>query len=393
MMIPTGGDGGPAMPQNAADPQDSPEEIAKDAEGDLKDARFYNRPGATRAAFNDDWQQCRLIARGSRTPTGMIPYHYNPALVSPVAIGVGGLLGGLIAGAIAQGQQRRANRRNCLMIRGWRLVDVPPADAARVAAMTPDQRRAHFDTMIGAQTVPGTVTERTRFSLAPDAALRLDAPLTQPATLWLGKKVDAAAPFALAPGEGAIVVAFRRVDPSTAGRSASVSLLRYDIAHRDVMFQPKDWKKTGDKTTYTSIVPSHDKTSAYEVQVVRVTPGDYVINSLSLNNQPHVTTHCFGAPTFAVAAGQVVYLGDFSPYTKAPLTDGSKLTTLIYSSHPDDARRLLAARQPALAGAMVPADLRNQATYSCAGQDMTRWDIDGAAALAPAAPEVLAPAR
>ncbi|WP_303783449.1 hypothetical protein [Sandarakinorhabdus limnophila] len=47
---------------------DSPEEIAKDSARDLKDSRYYNKPGATRADYDKDWQKCRLIARSSRTP-------------------------------------------------------------------------------------------------------------------------------------------------------------------------------------------------------------------------------------------------------------------------------------------------------------------------------------
>ena len=76
-------------------------------------------------------------------------------MISPLAAGVGGALGGLIAGAIAQGQQRRANRRNCLLIRGWRLVEVPAAEATRVRAMTDEQRSAYFNTIVGAEHVEG----------------------------------------------------------------------------------------------------------------------------------------------------------------------------------------------------------------------------------------------
>ena len=75
----------PAKVEKAkADKDDTPEEIAQDAARDLKDSRFYNKPGATRAQYDADWQECRLIARGSRTPTGTIVVPYNPAIISPV---------------------------------------------------------------------------------------------------------------------------------------------------------------------------------------------------------------------------------------------------------------------------------------------------------------------
>src|SRR3954469_2501922 len=95
----------PNTPEAAARPvdNDSPEEIAKDSARDLKDSRFYNKPGATRAQYDADWQKCRLIARGSRTPAGTMTYVYNPAVVSPIAAGVGGGLGAAIAQAIIEG--------------------------------------------------------------------------------------------------------------------------------------------------------------------------------------------------------------------------------------------------------------------------------------------------
>jgi hypothetical protein len=130
--------------------EDSPEEIAKDAARDLKDSRFYNRPGATRTEYDKAWQECRLIARGSRTPSGSYTYIYNPNVISPLAAGIGAGIGGLIGNAIVQGQIRRANRRSCLLVRGWRLVEVEGAEAAKVAAMTDAERDTYFGTIIGA---------------------------------------------------------------------------------------------------------------------------------------------------------------------------------------------------------------------------------------------------
>ena len=50
MTVPTGGDKpAPVSVTDPAGPADLPEEIAKDSARDLKDTRFYNKPGATRA--------------------------------------------------------------------------------------------------------------------------------------------------------------------------------------------------------------------------------------------------------------------------------------------------------------------------------------------------------
>ena len=392
ILVPTGG-GNPtpvpvAPPPN---PDDTPESIAHDAARDLQDTRFYNRPGATRAQYDADWQECRLIARGSRTPSGTIPYYYNPAVISPLAAGIGAGIGGLIAGAIAEGQQRRANRRNCLMIRGWRLVEVPSAQAALVRAMTDEQRSAYFNTIVGAEHVDGNVTERTSFSLAPDPALHLDAPVAVPGAVWLGRRVDPALPFALAPGEAAMVLAFRRPDEGSAGRTGEVQFARYDLAARDLVYQPRDWRRRGDTTTYRMNVISRDRRAPLEVHVLKVTPGDYVMVGQVPGPVVVTNTFCFGAPTFHVEAGQIVYVGDFVPYMNVELSTGERLFTMAYTAHIDDARRTLAAQQPALAEAMTPATIRNRATFACAGIVMDRWDLPGMEALAAAEPQAADP--
>ncbi|HEX8670040.1 MAG TPA: hypothetical protein VF727_16885 [Allosphingosinicella sp.] len=358
----------------AADPADSPEEIAKDAARDLKDSRFYNKPGATRAQYDADWQECRLIARGSRTPGGTVPvYTYG---VSPLAAGVGGAIGGLIAGAIAEGQQRRANRRSCLLIKGWRLVEPPAAQTARVAKMSDAERDAYFDTIVGAKAVQGQVTERTSFALAPDPAVKLDAPVSGPASVFLGKKIDPAAPFELAPGEGAVVIAYRRPDAASIGRHGTLSLARYDVNAGDIASQPRDWKKKGDTTTYWAQATSDDKKAPLEVQVLRLTAGEYVIASANLGKVPVGTSFCFGAPAFRVAAGEVVYVGDFLPL-QTELSTGDKFIGLAYASHIEDSRAALAAKQPKLAAALNPAPLRNHATFGCSAITMDRWDLPG----------------
>lgn len=385
MPVPVGGTKPAPVPQ-APVTDDTPEEIAKDAARDLKDSRFYNKPGATRAQYDANWQTCRLIARGSRTPSGTIPYFYNPAVISPLAAGIGGGIGGLIAGAIAEGQQRRANRRQCLLIKGWRLVEVPKDEEAKVAAMTDDQRSAYFERIVGAASVDGVVTERTSFSLAPDPALPLDAPVAAPASVWTGKKIDPAAPVVLAPGEAAVVVAYRRPVKAAEGRHGLVQLSRYDVAGRDLVYRPKDWKKLGDKTVYGVDARSQDRKASYEVQVIRVTPGDYVVSSTISGMTLSTTSYCFGAPTFHVEAGEVAYLGDFIPFWNVEKADGSKVSTLAWTPRLEETRAALAGKQPALAAAMKPAGFRNKATYACSAIVMDRWDLPGAEELPEAAP-------
>lgn len=387
MMVPVGGDKPkPVAQQPVSD--DSPEDIAKDAARDLKDTRFYNKPGATRADYDSDWQECRLIARGSRTPSGMVPYYYNPAVVSPLAAGIGAGLGGLFANMIVQGEQRRQNRRQCLLIRGWRLVEVPKATADKIALMTDAQRDDYFNSIVGAETVDGEVTERKDFTQVSDPALDLNRSLTATGTLFMGKKADVAAPITLADNEGLVALAYRRTAKGSEGRSSTVTLARYDIAGRDLIYQPKDWKKNGDKTTYRVAIASGDKKALYEVVLMKVTAGDYVLDNSIVGPVLPMVSNCFGAPTFHVRAGEVVYAGDFVP-VNGKLANGERIIGTFWTRHLEDARKAVASKQAELAGRMVDANWRNQATYACSAQTMNRYDLPGMSALespAPAAP-------
>lgn len=373
-----------AQPVEATD--DTPEEIAEDAARDLKDSRFYNKPGATRADYDRDWQECRLIARGSYTPGGNAtlynPALYNPA-ISPLAGAVGGGLGAAIGAAIVEGQQRRANRRNCLMIRGWRLVETPGEKVAEIAAMTDEQRDAYFNAIVGAEQVQGEITTLESFYPVEGRPGSMGGAPAGPPTLFLGKKVALDDPMELAEGEGAVMVVFRRNDAGSAGRSGSLDLRRYDSKNGDLHFQPRKWKKMGDFTTYFTNIASKDRKAAFEIQIVRLTAGDYVIASDAVGKTVPASTFCFGAPRFHVEPGKITYLTDLVPFMSAEQPDGTEITGMGYARDFAEAGKALSTLRPDLATRLVDGTIRNEATYSCAGAVMTRLDY-------PLAPEIVA---
>ena len=381
---------GQAQPAPQSD--DTPEEIAKDAARDLKDSRFYNKPGATRAQYDADWQECRLIARGSKIIDGNMTY-YNPALynpsISPLAAGVGGGIGAAIGAAIAEGIQRRENRKRCLMFKGWRMVKLPGDRASAVAAMSDADKQAYFNRIIGADKVEGSIESLDRFAPPEDPAIAISPALAGPATLFVHKKPEKAQLPALEPGQGAIVMAFRRNGGAAAGRSGMVQLFRYDRAKGDLHYQPRDWKKKGDKTSYVVSIPSGDKKAAYELRVMPVTAGDYVLNGGSVGaGVVPTSSNCFGAPMIHVEAGEYAYLGDASPFMGAKLSDGTKLYGIVYSRNFAAAREAMASLRPDIASKMVEPALYNRATYSCAAVTMDRFDWPGMEALPPLPPAV-----
>lgn len=362
---------------------DTPEEIAKDASRDLKDNRFYNKPGATRADYDKDWQECRLIARGSRTPAGSVTYYdpslYNPA-ISPMAGAIGSGIGAAIGAAIIEGQQRRANRRSCLLIRGWRLVELPSDETARIAALADAEKDAYFNRIVGATDVTGDITSVTSF----ERKFETPVPAAGPAQFFAGKKIDPKAPITLGDDEAAVVVAFRR-SAESGNQHGIMSFKRFDADKGDLVFQPRDWKKKGDKTVYSADVTSADKTSPYELHIVRLTPGSYVIDFDGLGKMNLGTTYCFGAPMFTVKAGEIAYLTDILPVNmKKP--DGKRVIELGLVRDTAAARAGLATFQPALAERLSEAPLKNRATYSCFGTSMTRSDYPGVADVWTAAP-------
>jgi hypothetical protein len=227
-----------------------------------------------------------------------------------------------------------------------------------------------------------------RLTLRAAAALfALAAALPAAAQLKVEKPAGLAAPVTLNPKQGAIVVGIRRPDRMSEHKGGTVAFARYDIAKRDIVAMPKHAKKAGDTTTYWVQVRSGDKTLAAEYLVMPVTAGDYVLFGATPAKMPQVAnTFCLGAPAFHVAAGEVVYFGDLTPYPRVKLVDGTSTEAMAWSSHPDAAKAALAGKQAALAAALKPAELSNEATFGCAAVTMTAYAVPGAPPLPPVAP-------
>jgi hypothetical protein len=293
---------------------------------------------------------------------------------------IGGGIGAAIGAAIIEGQQRRANRRSCLLIHGWRLVELPADETARVAALSETDKDAYFNRIVGATDVTGDITSVTSFERKTETPV----PAAGPAQLFVGKKIDPKAPITIGDDEAAVVVAFRR-SAETGNQHGIMSFKRFDADKGDLVFQPRDWKKKGDKTVYSADVTSADKTSLYELQIVRLTPGSYVIDFDGLGKMNLGTTYCFGAPMFTLKAGEIAYLTDILPVNmKKP--DGKRVIEVGLVRDTAAARAGFATFQPVLAGRLSEAPLKNRATYSCFGTSMTRSDYPGVADFWTAAP-------
>lgn len=132
---------------------DSVDHARRMAGSDRNKERYFNRPGATEAEYQNEWNGCRQIARRLASPNA------NPALMS-AAFTQGGLVGGMLVGgldaAFSQLRARRDIRRQCLIARGWRMVEPDDAGQARIGALSRQERDAYFGRMLGAAEIePG----------------------------------------------------------------------------------------------------------------------------------------------------------------------------------------------------------------------------------------------
>ena len=230
---------------------------------------------------------------------------------------------------------------------------------------------------------------------AAAAAAATLVPLGAPAAaqLKVERRADLALPVTLGPGQGAILVGFRRPDPQSQNRHGAVAFARYDLEARDIVARPRGARRAGDTTTYWVLAKSGVRTLAQDHSLMIVSEGDYVMYGAAPMRVVDAT-FCLGAPTFRVRAGEVVYFGDVTPYLNVRMEGGRRASAMAYSSDIEKAREALAT-QPALASALRPAEISNQATFGCVAQNMLAYAVPGAADLpepAPAAPAEAAPA-
>lgn len=137
-----------AGPPTARD--EEPDQIRLMMRTDLDDSRFFNKPGATRAHFDRDWEHCRQIAR-------RLASSRSNGAVTTSAFVHGGVIGGLLVGgldaAFSERRSRRDIRRYCLLTRNWRMVEPNEAHRRRITALPRAERRAYIDRMTGAEQV------------------------------------------------------------------------------------------------------------------------------------------------------------------------------------------------------------------------------------------------
>lgn len=149
----------------------SPQDIARESAKDLQPGQYYNKPGASRTDYDRDWNACRIVARGTDLPNdSQAALVGQQAAMYGLAGGIGGAIGAVIGNAVAEAAQRRVNRRTCLMINGWRIIEVDAETAAKLEAMSEQQRYMIFETEVGNPDPKGKVIRWRNSFAAPRLA-------------------------------------------------------------------------------------------------------------------------------------------------------------------------------------------------------------------------------
>lgn len=324
-------------------------------------AGFYNRPGSSWDDYLRDWYNCEQVTKGSRIPNERLRYVRSPSMMSPSHSGIGATIGGQLGRGDNLDAIHEGNRKGCLRARGWRRVTPDAAEAQRIAGLGDAEFLAWAAREIGSDSPTGTVE--------PSGGPRLpESPLIDPGAAPRGAPSVRLA-RAPAAGEGLLVLAFRRPDRGSAGKSAAIALRRYDVDRADLA-------PDGDAT----MIATADRQAGYELHVVPLAAGTYVIDGTSVDGAAPAESNCFGAPLLEIPAGQAVYAGDWVPYHKVNLGKGQVLPdALVLVSRLDDAKAALHGAQPALAEALQPVAVANGARYECRDPDLVldRWSLAG----------------
>ncbi len=376
LVLPAGFYEGMAQRERQAIPERERAQVVEEASAAFTGASFYNRPGASWEDYLRDWYGCEQVTKGSRIPSERLSYVRSPSMLSPSHTGIGATIGGQLGSGDNLDAVHEGNRKGCLRARGWRRVTSDTAEAQRVAGLGDAEFLAWAASAIGSETPAGEV-ERTGGAALPASPL-IDptaAPRGAP-SLRLDGAGSLRAPFAPGAGEGLLVVAFRRPDRGSAATSAAIALRRYDIGRADLAMAADG----GEHEAVT--IASDDRQAGYELHLVPLAAGYYVIDGTSVDGKPPAESNCFGAPLIEIRAGQVVYGGDWVPYHEVGLGKGKILPdALVLVSRIDEAKAALRATQPALAEALEPMAVANGARYACLDPNVVldRWSLAGVA--------------
>lgn len=339
---------GPAVAQTA------PVNIAEA----IKGYTYFNKPGADLATHDADLADCMVLARDAKSLDAII--------------GNGGIVGGMFTSAAEKGVSA-SGIENCMVVRGWRVVQVGEAEGAALATGPLATAVQTVGGWIGAETPHGTIvrvwgndaarastkryvvrpghkpdgqlsvrirTTEAKATVAPPPGLATTPPKLDPK--W-PKKPLKLTELASAPADSTIVVI--RTEGLSLKNGIGVGFMRMGGSGA----QSPAFLDHGPDAMYATVGTLLAKKEGNWF-VYAVPPGRWRLASMGL--MPAVD-FCLGGPAFEAKAGEVVYAGSFNMGAEALGPDLSM-----------DAPKAYLAGTP-LAEKLRPADYVNGATGPC----------------------------
>ncbi|MGA0599126.1 hypothetical protein ACO2Q3_00305 [Caulobacter sp. KR2-114] len=316
-------------------------DITKSTDGDT----YFNRPGASLAAHDADVRECRKLSELVHQPLGAMPATtiYTD---SPAAGAIGGALGTVVAVDMQIAIEDRAVRpvliEDCMVVRGWRVVQVNAAQAQALTELPHKDKAARLAEYVGAAQPVGTVVR----TFANEAAGPGSAGIFVPGARG-GSQLSAEA--ASHADNGRPEVPRGRyytppADPRNApwrpysarppkplkdvelgGAPPHMALIVVNVGGDDRVVKVTlervgpDWAtpawSDGKPAQITAALPATTVAKAGQrngaTLVFPAAPGRWRIASVGVGEV--TLSLCFGSPAFEVKEGEVVYAGAFAP--------------------------------------------------------------------------------
>ena len=302
---------------------------------------YYNKPGADLVAHDLDVAACRKLAATTHQPL--------PQTTVVVQGGIYGLIGVTIGEAIVSGivdhRGHLVNIENCMVVKGWRVVALDQAEGQALAEGDKKSRTEKIRAWVGAETPHGTIV-RTFDNDALDRGTEMflaAKPDGKPLSTDASVKIPAAQEPTRAQLEAdlndqdsrPVIKALKPLKPEELGGVpngtglivVNVSGLGDNALYFARVGPNPQTPATVDGKAGGFMVAQPDKafakagTSAGMTVVYAVPPGRWSLAGMSAGE--FSVSFCMGAPSFTVAAGDVVFAGSFDMASKTLTPDMS----------------------------------------------------------------------
>ncbi len=293
-----------ALPAFAAEPARI--EIGEVAEGPV----YYNRPGASLAAHDDELADCfARTALSGFTPKGALEKpDYDSGILTPIIFDA--IWSGPIAGIHA------VRVENCMLVRGWRAVRAPADEAATAPKASPEILTRFLTRAVGAKQPAGDVVRTFGNEvLHPDSYNVASRPRKADSNLSFKHRTALGAPPATPVARPPVALAKikRNIKPAalaSAPRDTAYILARTDgLSMRHgigVVFSREADPATSDPNDWAAaLIGTLFAKAEGNWFLMPVNPGRWRIEQMGPLNL------CFGAPSFEVRPGEIVYAGSF----------------------------------------------------------------------------------